>query len=84
MKQDIDRLMRERGVAAALILQGEHPSPTFRYLTGPRANLKGIVVLRPGAKPVLVHHAMERDGAAATGFDLPGAILAHVREVARR
>lgn len=70
MKQDIDRLMTERGLNAAVVLQGEHQSPTFRYLTGPHAHLRGIMVCRPGAKPYLVHHAMERDSAAATGFDL--------------
>lgn len=70
MKRDIDHLMSERGLDAAIILQGEHQSPTFRYLTGPRSHLKGIVVWRPGAKPYLVHHSMERDSAAATGFDL--------------
>ena len=70
MKRDIDQLMRERGLNAAVILQGEHQSPTFRYLTGPRTHLKGMVVLRPGAKPFLVHHMMERDSAAATGFEL--------------
>jgi Xaa-Pro aminopeptidase len=70
MKRDIDHLMKERRLSAAVVLQGEHMSPTFRYLTGPRAHLKGIVVWRPGAKPYLVHHAMERDSAAATGFEL--------------
>ena len=70
MKRDVDQLMKERGLEAAIVLQGEHMSPTFRYLTGPRAHLKGIVVWRPGAKPYLVHHAMERDSAAATGFTL--------------
>ncbi|HYQ95941.1 MAG TPA: Xaa-Pro peptidase family protein [Candidatus Eisenbacteria bacterium] len=70
MKRDIDQLMKERRLDAAIVLQGEHMSPTFRYLTGPRAHLKGIVVWRPGATPYLVHHAMERDSAAATGFAL--------------
>src|SRR5262245_10807821 len=70
MKRDIDQLMQERGLSAAVVLQGEHRSPTFRYLTGPRTHLLGIVVWRPGQKPYLVHHAMERDSAAATGFDL--------------
>ncbi|HYQ90203.1 MAG TPA: Xaa-Pro peptidase family protein [Candidatus Binatia bacterium] len=70
MKRDIDNLMQERGLSAAIVLQGEHQSPTFRYLTGPRTHLRGIVVWRPGAKPYLVHHSMERDSAAATGFDL--------------
>jgi len=70
MKRDIDQLMRERGLNAAVVLQGEHPSPTFRYVTGARTHLKGMVVWRPGETPFLVHHAMERDGAAATGFTL--------------
>jgi Xaa-Pro aminopeptidase len=70
MKRDIDGLMRERGLDAAMVLQGEYQSPTFRYLTGPRSHLHGIVVWRPGRKPYLLHHAMERDSAAATGFDL--------------
>jgi len=70
MKRDIDGLMKERGLDAAVILQGEHPSPTFRYLTGLRAHMNGFVVWRPGRKPFLLHHAMERDSAAGTGFDL--------------
>jgi len=70
VKRDIDHLMNERGLSAAIVLQGEYMSPTFRYITGPHAHLKGIVVWRPGAKPYLVHHAMERDSAAATGFEL--------------
>lgn len=70
MKRDIDGLMKERGLAAAVVLQGEHQSPTFRYLTGPHSHLRGIVVWRPDRSPYLLHHAMERDSAAATGFDL--------------
>ena len=70
MKRDIDRLMQERGLSAAVVVQGEYQSPTFRYLTGPRTHLHGIVVWRPGSSPYLLHHAMERDSAAATGFDL--------------
>jgi Xaa-Pro aminopeptidase len=70
MKRDIDQLMTERDLSAAIVLQGEHQSPTFRYLTGPRAHLRGIVVWRPGQKTYLVHHAMERDSAKATGFEL--------------
>jgi Xaa-Pro aminopeptidase len=70
MKRDIDTIMRERGISAAIVLQGEYPSPTFRYLTGPRSHLTGILVWRPGQKPFLAHNPMERDSAAATGFEL--------------
>lgn len=71
MKRDIDALLRERGLTAALILKGETPNSTFRYLVGPPAAhlTTGILVWRPGAEPHLVHGTMERDSAAATGFE---------------
>jgi Xaa-Pro aminopeptidase len=71
MKRDIDVLLRERGLAAAVVLKGEFPNPTFRYLAGPpAAHLStGLIVLRPGAKPFLLHGGMERDAAEETGFE---------------
>jgi Xaa-Pro aminopeptidase len=70
MKRDIDTLLAERNLAAAVLLQGEAPTPSFRYLTGPHGHLLGTLVLRPGRTPFLVHGAMERDSAAKTGFEL--------------
>jgi Xaa-Pro aminopeptidase len=70
MKRDIEPLLRERNLAAAVLLQGETHSPSFRYLTGPNGHLVGILLLRPGEKPFLVHGTMERDAAAKTGFEL--------------
>lgn len=71
MKRDIDVLLRERGLAAAVVLKGEFPNPTFRYVAGPPAAhlTTGVVILRPGAKPFLLHGGMERDAAVETGFD---------------
>jgi Xaa-Pro aminopeptidase len=71
MKRDIDELLRARGLSAALVIKGEIPNFTFRYLVGPpAAHLStGILVWKPGQRPHLVHGAMERDSAAATGFD---------------
>ncbi len=71
MKRDIDVLLRERGLAAAVVLKGEFPNPTFRYLAGPpAAHLStGMIVLRPDAKPFLLHGGMERDAAEETGFE---------------
>jgi Xaa-Pro aminopeptidase len=71
MKRDIDVLLRERGLAAAVVLKGEFPNPTFRYLAGPpAAHLStGMIVLRPGLKPFLLHGGMERDAAEETGFE---------------
>jgi len=71
MRSDVDALLKERDLSAAVILKTEHPNPTFSYLVGPGVGLTGgVLVLRPGAKPHLVHASMERDGAAATGFEL--------------
>ena len=72
MKRDIDALLRERGLAAALILKGETPNPTFRYVVGPPgAHITSAILLwRPGQKPHLVHAMMERDSAGETGFEL--------------
>ena len=70
MRRDLDSLLRERNLAAAVLLQGEHPSPPFRYVTAVEDHLVGVLVLRPGAKPFLVHGAMERDAAVKTGFEL--------------
>lgn len=71
MKRDIDVLLRERGLAAAVVLKGEFPNPTFRYVAGPAAAhlTTGMIVLRPGATPFLLHGGMERDAAAETGFE---------------
>jgi Xaa-Pro aminopeptidase len=71
MKRDIDGLLQDRGLSAALILKGETPSSTFRYLVGPpAAHLSTcILVWMPGRSPHLVHAIMERDSAAATGFE---------------
>jgi Xaa-Pro aminopeptidase len=70
MKRDIDALLSERNLAAAVLIQGEVPSPSFRYVTGVDGHLLGVLVLRPGRTPFLVHGAMERDTAAKTGFEL--------------
>jgi len=71
MRSDVDALLKERDLSAAVILKTEHPNPTFSFLVGPGVGLTGgVLVLRPGAKPHLVHASMERDGAAATGFEL--------------
>jgi len=71
MRSDIDALLRERDLTAAVVLKTEHPNPTFSYLVGPGGHLTtGILVCRRGARTHLVHGSMERDAAAATGFEL--------------
>ncbi|MGE5175654.1 MAG: M24 family metallopeptidase [Hyphomicrobiales bacterium] len=71
MRRDLDALLRARGLAAAVVVKGELPNATFRYLLGPPAAdmTTAIVIWRPGEKPFLVHASMERDAAARTGFE---------------
>lgn len=70
MRSDIQTLLAERDLAAAVVLKTEHPNPVFSYMVGPGGHITvGLLVLRRGAKPHLVHGAMERDAARATGFE---------------
>jgi Xaa-Pro aminopeptidase len=69
MRQDLDRLMAERNLDAAMVLGSTLESPTIYYLTG-GVKLEGaVIILRPGQCGVLIHSPMERDGAALTGLE---------------
>lgn len=69
MKRDIDRLMAERNLDAAVVRGSTLDSPTVYYLTGGE-KLEGVtILLRPGRPGLLIHHPMERDGAALTGME---------------
>src|SRR5262245_53333191 len=70
MRTDIQSLLKERDLAAAVVLKSEHANPAFTYMVGPGGHITtGVLVCRRGAKPHLVHGAMERDAAAGTGFE---------------
>lgn len=71
MKRDIDALLTERKLSAAVIIKGEHPNATFRYAVGPAAShmTTGMLVLRPGQQPHLLYGGMERDAVAGTPFE---------------
>lgn len=69
MRSDIDRLMAERNLDAAVALGSTGASPTLYYLTGGASLENAIVVLRRGHRPLLVHSPMERDNAAKTGME---------------
>jgi Xaa-Pro aminopeptidase len=67
MLSDLDRLLRERGIEAALVPMHEAMHPAFRWLTRGAKVTKGYALKVAGAEPVLVCYPMERDEAAATG-----------------
>ena len=69
MRRDIDRLMTDRKLDAAVVMGSTGSSPTVHYLTG-GASLEGaLIIWRAGQKPLLVHSPMERDDAARTGME---------------
>lgn len=83
MKHDIDRLMAERGLEAAVVLGNVQDSPTLYYLTG-GVKLEGaIVLLRPGQRPLLIHSPMERDDAVLTGMECVPASRWDLASIAR-
>ena len=70
MKSDLDRLMEERNLDGLLVMGNSGGNPVMNYLTG-GAHLESALVLKRRGEPLtLIHGAMERDTAAATGLKL--------------
>jgi Xaa-Pro aminopeptidase len=68
MKQDLDRLMEERGLDAAFISGTIHGNPAMYYMTGGVGLTKGMVIKKRGEEPVLLCWPMEREVAAESGM----------------
>jgi Xaa-Pro aminopeptidase len=82
MKRDIDRLLAERNLDAAVVRGSTLDSPTVRYLTDGH-KLEGVIILlRPGRPGVLIHNPMERDDAALTGLETALSTQWDVRRIA--
>jgi Xaa-Pro aminopeptidase len=69
MKSDLDRLMAERDINAAVASGRVHGNPIMYYLTNGAKLTRGIVIKAAGRPPVLVHSPMERDEAAKAGLE---------------
>lgn len=70
MKQDIDRLMKERGIDALTVSGTPRTCRDIYYLVGPIALSGCRVVKKMGEEPVLIVGGMERDEAAKSGLAL--------------
>ncbi len=70
MKRDLDRLMEERGLDAAVVNGPTYGNPNLVYLLNGAAVSQGIVVKKRGEEPVFLHSPIERDEAKATGLRL--------------
>lgn len=70
MKQDLDRLMAERGFDALTIVGTPGTSRDLFYMTGPIAVLRARLMKKRGQEPTLIVSGMERDEAAGSGLDI--------------
>lgn len=68
MKQDLDRLLVERKLDAAIVVGSTHSSPFIYYLTGGAKLEDALIILRPGQPGLLIHSPLERDDAVETGY----------------
>ena len=68
MKQDLDCLLEERGLDAALVAGAVHGNPAMYYMTNGAGLTSGFVLKKRGEEPVLLCWPMEREEAAASGL----------------
>lgn len=68
MRQDIDRLMQERGLAGMVVFAYDRYSPAFYYATGQKIHV-GMYVRAADGRAHLIHDPMERDQAALVGCE---------------
>jgi Xaa-Pro aminopeptidase len=68
LKRDIDKLMQERGIDAAVVIGPVKGNATMYYLVNGAVISHGIVVKKRGEEPTLLCQAMEREEAAKSGL----------------
>ena len=68
MKRDLDHLMEERGLDAALISGAVHGNPAMYYMTNGAGLTGGYVLKKRGKEPLLLCSPIEREEAAASGL----------------
>ncbi len=68
MRTDLDQIMQEAEIDSLLIFGPAYHNAAMVYLTGLRHISWGFLLKPRNQTPILIHHAMERDEAAATGF----------------
>lgn len=68
MKKDIDRLMKERGIDAAVVVGTVKGNPNMYYMVNGAAMTHAVVIKKCGEDPVLLCGTMEREEAEASGL----------------
>jgi Xaa-Pro aminopeptidase len=70
MLSDLDVLLRERGIEAAIVPMHESLHPSFRWISRGAKITRGYAIKVTGREPILVTYPMERGEAAATGLEV--------------
>jgi Xaa-Pro aminopeptidase len=70
MKQDLDRLMEERDLDAAVVMGHTHGNPSLVYMLKGADVSQGVVIKKRGEAPVFIHSPIEREEAVATEMTL--------------
>ncbi len=68
MRQDLDRLMKEQGLAGLVVFAYDRYSPAMYYATGQKLHF-GVYFRTADGGAHLIHDPMERDQAAQVGCD---------------
>jgi len=71
MRQDLDRIMKERGLGGLVVFAYDRYSPAFHYVTGQKIHY-GVYLRTADGNAHLVHDPMERDQAALAGCPTSG------------
>ncbi|RME84053.1 MAG: aminopeptidase P family protein, partial [Caldilineae bacterium] len=69
MKADLDRLMAERNIDAAVVMGPLAGNPTLYYMVNGAKISSGTVVKKRDEPAVLIHSSIERDEAARSGLE---------------
>ncbi len=69
MRQDLDRLMRERGLAGLVIVAADRYAPALLYSTGQHLH-HALYFRAADGRAHLIHDPMERDQAARAGCEM--------------
>lgn len=68
MRQDLDRLMKARGLAGMVVIGADRYSPAMHYVTGQKLHV-AMYFRGAGGIAHLIHDPMERDQASQVGCD---------------
>ena len=68
MINDLDNIMREKGIDALLVFGHAENNPSMRYMTGGGHVTHATLIKKVGSEPVLFCGVMERDEAAKSGL----------------